>query len=158
MLDSLYFLSIENVNGLVMSYGPIGLLLSSTLASTIFFPFIIELVFIPLMKAGMSGLQVVFYASLGAVIGTYINYLIGYYGIKIAHKSESRGIIKAKEYADKYGFYGVFILFAWPIPLPVDPLAIVLGVTRMDWKKFLITVFIAKIVRYSIAVGLFSLI
>ncbi|MFH1403187.1 MAG: VTT domain-containing protein [Candidatus Altiarchaeota archaeon] len=147
------------LKSIVLTYGSAGLFTSSLLGSTIFFPFARELLFLPLIKAGVSRYKIVLYSAVGSVLGTYLNYLIGWYGIKIAyrHKNSTR-LNQFKRYIDKYGWLGVFIIFVLPLPLPVDPLAILIGLTKMEWKRFLITIFLAKIVKYSLAVGLFSLI
>jgi membrane protein YqaA with SNARE-associated domain len=147
------------LKSLVIAYGSLGLFASSLLGSTIFFPFAIEILFLPLMKAGVNGYWIVLSASTGSVIGTYINYIIGWYGLKITRLDRGRPRLdKIKKTIDRYGWFGLFIIFAWPLPLPVDPLAIFIGITKMDWRRFIATVFTAKVVRYSLAVGLFSLI
>ena len=143
---------------IVLNYGLDGLFIASAIGSTIFVPFTVELWFPLFLRAGIPRLSVLAYATAGALLGTLVNYALGFYGAKVIQRhAKGEGVVRAKRIMDRYGWLGVFVILVLPIPLPVDALTIVCGLTRMSLIEFTITVLAAKIIKYSLALELFSL-
>jgi len=143
---------------LVVKYGLMGLFTSSLIGSTIFVPFTTELIFPPLLASGISPLKILIVSVLGSTIGVWINYLFGYYGVHIIHKYlKKEDTHKAKKIMDKYGWFGLLIVFILPVPLPTDPITVLCGLSEMNPILFTIIVLLGKIVKYGISVGLLSL-
>jgi len=158
-LNLQYLSMFEFLTHLVVEYGLMGLFATSLVGSTIFIPFATELVFPPLLAAGISPYKILFASVLGSTLGVWVNYLFGYYSIHLIHKYlKKEEIHKAKKIMDKYGWFGLLLVFILPIPLPTDPITVLCGMGEMNPVEFTIVVLIGKIVKYGIAVGLLSLI
>lgn len=87
-------------------------------------------------------------ATFGNTIGSVVNYWIGLKGENYLLGKKivkEKHLIKSKNYFDKYGGYS--ILFSW-LPIIGDPITLVAGVLRYNFKRFLLLVFIAKSARY----------
>jgi len=144
---------------LVQDYGLIGLMFSSLIGSTVFLPFTVELTFPLLIRAGISKVAIIWFAAIGALTGTYVNYILGYMGVKFIYNhtnKEERG--RARRFMDRYGWAGVFMALAIPIPLPVDFLTILPGAAKMNPFEFTAVVFTAKIIKYALILGVISII
>ena len=141
---------------LIIQYGSlIGLFISSLIGSTIFIPFWVEAPLVGLIKLGVNPYLVVIVASIGSLIGTIVNYLLGYLGSGIIKRKVDAGKMDhAKKMMDKYGWSGLFVIIL--LPLPVDPITIFPGIARMNFIEFAIVVFLAKLAKYSLIVGLFN--
>ncbi|HDI72970.1 MAG TPA: DedA family protein [Candidatus Altiarchaeales archaeon] len=145
---------------LIVQHGPLlGLFISSLTGSTIFIPLSVEALFPILIRSDLDPYLIVIIASMGALMGTWINYLLGYFGSGIIErKLDSNRIDRAKRIMNKYGWPGLFIIIFLPLPLPipVDPITIFPGIARMNFIEFSIVVFFAKLARYSFFVGIFN--
>lgn len=144
---------------IAVRYGLLGLFISSFFGSTIFLPFAVEAVIPILIKLHTNLFAVVIVASVGALMGTWVNYWLGYHASDyIRKKLGEESLKKAEETLKAYGWPGLFIIIAMPLPLPipVDPLTVIPGIARMDFLKFSLVVFLGKIVKYSSAVAVFT--
>lgn len=89
-------------------------------------------------------------ASIGNTLGSVINYFIGTKGIDylLAHQ-----YVKKKHIERVSGYFlrfsGWILLFSWT-PVLGDPITFIAGVFKYSFKKFLIIVFFAKTVRYTV--------
>lgn len=143
---------------LIANYGFIGLFLASFLGSTIFFPFAVEL-FIPLFTFYLKNpYLVVFLLTIGSSLGTCVNYALGFLGAKAIKKRVSKEHLEqARKLTNKYGWPGLLLIIALPFPgLPVDPITIFPGIARMNFHEFIVVVFLGKLIKYSLFVGLFN--
>lgn len=151
--------TLEILADLAAKYGLIGLFISSFIGSTIFVPFSVELLFPVLIESGVDLYPIIFVASTGALIGTWVNYWLGYKGSSLVKRRfGEKGIEKAKNAMDKYGWPGLFLVVFLPIPLPipVDPLTIIPGIARMNFLRFSVVVYVAKLLRYAFFVGVLN--
>ena len=64
---------------------------------------------------------------------------------------------KAKKLMNKYGWAGLFIALILPLPLPVDPITVLCGMAKMNFKEFTIVVLSGKAVKAALVLGLISL-
>ncbi len=85
-------------------------------------------------------------AMLGSTLGSISNYYIGAKGIRHflvgRHPKREK---QARELIDKYGFT-VLLIFPW-IPFLGDPILIMAGVIKMDFKKFMVWITIARAIK-----------
>ena len=127
------------------------------LAATIF-PFSSELTLVGLLKANTySPFLLVSTASLGNILGSIFNWLLGFYLLKCINKKwfpfKQNQIDEASKRFSKYGVWS--LLFAW-IPVIGDPLTLIAGVLRVNFLLFLILVSVGKISRYLFVYVLFN--
>lgn len=145
----------EFIIGFVVRYELLGLFLASLIGSTIFVPFTTEILFPIVIKSGFDIYHIVFVATLGATFGTWINYGLGFLGSRVIEKRvDHKRIEDAKRFMNRYGWAGLLFILAIPFPLPVDPITIVPGISRMNFIEFSIVVFIGKAIKFSIFVGI----
>ena len=132
-----------------MIIGYLSLFTISFLAATIL-PFSSEL-----MLASMLSIEnynrtlLIIFSSLGNILGSVFNWLLGFYFIKLQGKSwfpfSNEQISKSTLWFRKYGQWS--LLFAW-VPLVGDPLTFVSGTMKTKFLTFIILVSIGKIARY----------
>ena len=127
----------------------VSLFISSFLSSTIL-PGHSEITlttFILLKK--YSQFLLIFFASLGNILGSIINWYLGFYITKFINKSwfpfTKEQLNKVSLWYLKYGKWS--LLFSW-VPFIGDPLTIVAGMFRVPLVIFIIIVSISKILRY----------
>ena len=132
-----------------MIIGYLSLFTISFLAATIL-PFSSEL-----MLASMLSIEnynrtlLITFSSLGNILGSVFNWVLGFYFIKLQNKKwfpfNQEQILKSSQWFEKYGKWS--LLFAW-VPIIGDPLTFVAGTMKTKFFIFLILVGIGKISRY----------
>ena len=136
--------------------GVLGLFLSAFLAATIL-PLSSEVVLVFLLLAEINPVLLIVVATTGNVLGSVVNYGIGFWGStflrrKILKVSESQ-FEKSEQRFRKMGTLS--LLFAW-VPIIGDPLTLIAGVLRVNIVWFLLLVTLGKFGRYLV-VGYFTL-
>ncbi len=145
----------ESIIGFVVRYELFGLFITSLIGSTIFVPFTTEILFPVLIKSGLGIYHIIIVAALGAMVGTWINYGLGFLGSKFIEKRvDHTGIEHAKRFMNRYGWAGLLFILALPFPIPVDVITIVPGISRMNFIEFSIVVFLGKIIKFAVFVGI----
>ncbi len=135
----------------------ISLFISSFLSSTILpgHSEIMLTTFILLEK--YSQFLLIFFASLGNILGSIINWYLGFYITKFINKSwfpfKKKQLHNVSLWYLKYGKWSLFL--SW-VPFVGDPLTIVAGMFRVPLIIFITIVSISKILRY-IFVGYITL-
>lgn len=122
----------------------------SALVSATLFPFGSEALLIYDIKEGYNIYALLFFATLGNTLGSFINYVLGLKGEEYCERKnyiKKEKIEKYKNYFDKYGAFA--LLLSWA-PIIGDPLTFIAGILKYDWKKFLVLVLLAKFGRYLI--------
>lgn len=94
-------------------------------------------------------------ATLGNVLGSILNWLMGRSIIRLRHKrwfpaSETQ-LEKAQRFYLKYGYWS--LLLSW-VPLIGDPLTLIAGVLREPLWRFVLIVTVAKGARYLVVAAL----
>ena len=88
-------------------------------------------------------------ASLGNVLGSVFNWLLGFYFLKHINRKwfpfKQNQITSTSKWFQKFGIWS--LLFAW-VPIIGDPLTFVAGILRVKFFLFLILVAVGKISRY----------
>lgn len=133
----------------------LGLFFSALIASTLF-PMGSEVVLIALLNQGHNVVLLWLVATLGNTLGSCINYAIGYWAAGyVTHKyQDSRPWQQGQRFYNRYGVWS--LLFAW-LPIIGDPLTLVAGLARTDFKLFLVLVTLGKAARYAVLILLTQL-
>jgi len=129
----------------------------SFLAATIL-PFSSELTLAGLMTtSNYDNLLLLIVASLGNILGSVINWVLGFYSRNLSTKKwfpfKDEQIKKSSKWFKKFGKWS--LLFAW-VPIIGDPLTLAAGLLRIKFIEFLILVTIGKVSRYLVIFYLFS--
>ena len=129
----------------------------SFLAATIL-PFSSELTLAGLVTtSNYDNLLLLIVASLGNVLGSGVNWILGFYSRNLSTKRwfpfKDKQIEKSSKWFNKFGRWS--LLLAW-VPIIGDPLTLVAGLLRVKFVEFLILVTIGKVSRYLIIFYLLS--
>lgn len=96
-------------------------------------------------------------ATAGNVLGSMLNYAIGR-GVE-RFRGRRWFPVDARRYDQAVGWYRRFgrwsLAFAW-VPVVGDPLTVVAGALREDWRWVLALVTLGKLARYAAIAGLFG--
>ena len=135
----------------------LSLFIISFLAATIL-PFSSELTLAGLMAtSSYDNLLLLLVASLGNVLGSVVNWILGFYSRKLSKKKwfpfKDEQIEKSSKWFNKFGRWS--LLFAW-VPIIGDPLTLAAGLLRIRFIEFLVLVTIGKVSRYIIVFYLFG--
>lgn len=135
---------------LLVDYGPIGMLIASFIAGSVF-PFSSEAVMLAMLAAGVDPWELVITASIGNVAGSMFNYGIGRLGRldwieKYLHvKKES--LDRAQRFMGGHGAWMGFFAF---LPILGSAISILLGLMRANIIITLISITLGKVMRYLI--------
>lgn len=130
--------------------GHFGLFLSAFLAATIL-PLSSEVVLSALLLTKLSPVTLVIVATIGNVLGSLVNYALGYWANSVAIKKwlgvSNENLARAEQRFQKYGLFS--LCFAW-VPVIGDPLTIAAGLLKVRLLWFVILVTIGKFLRYIV--------
>jgi membrane protein YqaA with SNARE-associated domain len=123
----------------------------SFLAATIL-PFSSELTLAGLIAtSNYNNLLLLIFASLGNVLGSVVNWTLGFYSRNLTIKKwfpfKDEQIERSSKWFNKFGRWS--LLFAW-VPIIGDPLTLAAGLFRIKFIEFLILVIIGKVSRYVV--------
>ena len=129
----------------------LSLFIISFLAATIL-PFSSELTLAGMMAtSSYDNLLLLLVASLGNVLGSAVNWILGFYSRNLSTKKwfpfKDEQIEKSSKWFNKFGRWS--LLFAW-VPIIGDPLTLVAGLLRVKFIEFIILVTIGKVSRYIV--------
>ena len=129
----------------------LSLFIISFLAATIL-PFSSELTLAGLVTtSNYDNLLLLIVASLGNILGSVVNWILGFYSRDLSTKKwfpfKDEQIEKSSKWFNKFGRWS--LLFAW-VPIIGDPLTLVAGLLRVKFIEFIILVTIGKVSRYIV--------
>ena len=106
-----------------------------------------------LLSAQYSVAQLLAVATLGNVLGSVLNWVLGRSIERFRHKrwfpvSDAK-LSKAQRFYQRYGRWS--LLLSW-VPIIGDPLTMIAGVMREPLWRFVLIVTLAKAVRYGVLV------
>jgi membrane protein YqaA with SNARE-associated domain len=135
----------------------LSLFIISFLAATIL-PFSSELTLAGLVAtSNYDNLLLLIVASLGNVLGSVVNWILGFYSRNLSTKKwfpfKDEQIKKSSKWFNKFGRWS--LLLAW-VPIIGDPLTLAAGLFRIKFIEFLILVTIGKVSRYLVIFYLLS--
>ena len=127
----------------------LSLFIISFLAATIL-PFSSELTLAGLIaSSNYDNLLLLIVASFGNVLGSIVNWALGFYSRNLTIKKwfpfKETQIERSSKWFKKFGKWS--LLFAW-VPVVGDPLTLVAGILRVKFIDFIILVGIGKVSRY----------
>jgi|TARA_B110000259_G_scaffold183013_1_gene227621 membrane protein YqaA with SNARE-associated domain len=133
------------------------LLLISFLAATIF-PLSSELTLASLLYTSeYNSFALIIAASLGNILGSIFNWLLGLYLFEYIYKKwfpfKEKQINIATKRFNKFGIWS--LLFAW-VPIIGDPLTFIAGILKINFLLFLVLVSFGKVSRYLFVYALIS--
>ena len=97
--------------------------------------------------------SVLLVSLIGGFLGNLTNYFIGLKGLhNFLVKREPGKEKNAQKIFDKYGYFALLIA-PW-VPFLGDPINIVAGALRMEFRKFLLITFVARVIKTSAVVYL----
>jgi membrane protein YqaA with SNARE-associated domain len=115
-----------------------------------------------LMLAGLittsnyDSLVLLIVASFGNILGSVVNWVLGFYSRNLAIKKwfpfKETQIERSSKWFNKFGRWS--LLFAW-VPIIGDPLTLAAGLLRVKFIEFIILVTIGKVGRYFFIYYLF---
>lgn len=130
------------------TYG--GLFLGCLLSATII-PFASEALFVGMIYLGGDTVTTIIVATIGNFSGSVITYFMGYIGdfrqLERWFGVKSEKVHKMKMTVDKYGYGAAFL--TW-LPFIGDPLTLVLGFFRVNFRVILPIILLVKYLRYQI--------
>ena len=134
------------------------LFLSAFAAATVL-PLQSEAVLLALLAKGHhSASALLFFASLGNILGACVNW---YLGLKIEHYKDKKWfplsaqqMTRAQLSYQKYGYWT--LLLSW-VPIIGDPITLIAGLLKENFTRFLLLVSLAKVGRYLFLYGIFYL-
>ena len=123
----------------------------SFLAATIL-PFSSELTLAGLIAtSNYDNLLLLIVASFGNVLGSVVNWVLGFYSRNLTTKKwfpfKETQIERSSKWFRKFGKWS--LLFAW-VPVVGDPLTLVAGILKVKFIDFIIVVAIGKVSRYFV--------
>ena len=99
--------------------------------------------------------------SLGACLGEFSSYLVGYFGTRFAIHKEAMGYKMIQGWIKRYGAWAIAFLSFQPL-LPVEIGGFIAGLVKMPVKMFLPALWLGKFPKYLILIyaakGLFHFI
>ncbi len=130
--------------------GFVGLFLAAFLAATIL-PLGSEMALAGFLLSGWSPTALVLVATTGNVLGSMVNYALGYWaGVAVARRwlrmSEAEFVAAEQRFA-KYGVWSLCL--AW-MPVIGDPLTVMAGILRVRLLWFVLLVTLSKFLRYVV--------
>ena len=135
----------------------LSLFIISFLAATLF-PLSSEITLASLLRVSEHNpYTLIGAASLGNILGSVFNWLLGFYLFKYINKKwfpfKERQINNASKRFEKFGAWS--LLFAW-LPIIGDPLTFVAGILKVNLLLFLVLVAVGKISRYLFVYAMIS--
>ncbi|MDO4725654.1 MAG: YqaA family protein [Porphyromonadaceae bacterium] len=134
----------------LIEYGYYGLFLVAFLAATVL-PFSSEFAFGGCLAAGLDPVWCVVWATAGNFLGGMTSYYLGYLGkiewVEKYFKVKRENIEKTQHWLNNKGAYMAFFSF---IPFIGDMIPLTLGFMRASITKTSISLFLGKIVRFTV--------
>mgnify|MGYP004617819379 FL=1 len=135
---------------LLVDYGPIGMLIASFIAGSVF-PFSSEAVMLAMLAAGVDPWELVITASIGNVAGSMFNYGVGRLGrldwIEKYLHVKKQSLDRAQRFMGGHGAWMGFFAF---LPILGSAISILLGLMRANIIITLISITLGKVMRYLI--------
>ena len=135
------------------------LLFISAFGAATLLPLQSEAVLLALLAEGShSVIGLLFFASLGNILGSCVNWWLG---LQIEHYKDKKWfpvseqkMLKAQVIYQKYGYWS--LLLSW-VPIIGDPITLIAGLLKENFWQFLLMVSFAKVGRYLFIYGAFSM-
>lgn len=142
----------EFLTDILLGYGYWGMLLAAFLAGS-FFPFSSEAVMLALLAAGLEPWPLVVYGTIGNVLGSAVNYVVGHMGRldwieRYLHISK-HSMQRAETFMAGRGALMGFFAF---LPVLGSAITILLGLMRANIPLSFLSITAGKFLRYVLLV------
>lgn len=141
-------------NPIFVKYGLFGLFLNSVFSSFVPIPVVITSTALLLDGEKMS--MVLLVMTIGAIGGGILSYFVGYDGKKcyrlLRKTHESKHFENSSIWLNKYGWIIIFVSNLMPVLTEV--VTIIAGIKKYDFKKFVISMGIARAIHSLVAIYL----
>lgn len=142
----------EFLTDILLGYGYWGMLLAAFLAGS-FFPFSSEAVMLALLAAGLEPWPLVVYGTIGNVLGSAVNYVVGHMGRldwieRYLHISK-HSMQRAETFMAGRGALMGFFAF---LPVLGSAITILLGLMRANIPLSFLSITAGKLLRYVLLV------
>ncbi|WP_457808451.1 YqaA family protein [Kushneria sp. EE4] len=135
------------MGGVLLDIGQTGLFVSAFFSATLL-PMGSEAVLASLLLSGGSPVSLIIIATVANVLGSLVNYAMGYWANQGWLKRQKPGLMMSAE--QRFRRYGRWsLLLAW-VPIIGDPLTLIAGVLRVNLLWFLLLVTLGKALRYIV--------
>lgn len=137
-------------------YTELVFLFVAAFAAATFFPAQSEIMLVALHTKGVySSLVLISVASVGNVLGSVVNWVLGRYLLHFQDRKwfpfKTKKLEKATRFYQKYGVWT--LLCAW-MPFIGDPLTLIAGIFRTNIGLFILLVTIGKVARYWLLIAI----
>ena len=137
---------------LLESWGYWGMLVSSIIAGSVF-PFSSEAVLTALLLAGLDPFRLFVAATVGNVVGSMFNYVVGTFGrmewIERYLRVDPEKVRRTSAWMERYGAWIGVLCF---LPIVGSVIAVTLGFVRANPWLSLLTITIGKAARYALLI------
>lgn len=134
------------------SWGYWGMLVSSIIAGSVF-PFSSEAVLTALLLAGLDPFRLFVAATVGNVVGSMFNYVVGTFGrmewIERYLRVDPEKVRRTSTWMERYGAWIGVLCF---LPIVGSVIAVTLGFARANPWLSLLTITIGKVARYALLI------
>ena len=144
----------NDYSAFALSLGYPGVFLVSFVASTLI-PFSNEIVVMAMPALGYQTWAIVVWATAGDYLGSLTNYWVGVKGTDFFFSRWVKIKPERWQQAERlFQRWGNWILFFDWLPFVGDPLAVVAGVFKVDWRVFSFWVITGKALRFVVLLGI----
>ena len=134
------------------SWGYWGMLVSSIIAGSVF-PFSSEAVLTALLLVGLDPFRLFVAATVGNVVGSMFNYVVGTFGrmewIERYLRVDPEKVRRTSAWMERYGAWIGVLCF---LPIVGSVIAVTLGFARANPWLSLLTITIGKVARYALLI------
>jgi membrane protein YqaA with SNARE-associated domain len=144
------------VEAFLEQFGYWGVFLISYLSATLV-PLASEAAVVAIYALGFNIWLIILFSTTGSVLGSITNYYVGKKGADFVlgryFKMEPETLVRAERFFARWG--AITLFFSW-VPFIGDPLTLVAGVARIDFRVFLFWVTVGKLLRQLLLLGIAS--
>lgn len=126
------------------NWGYLGIFVFNIFSSGIFL--------IPTLIHVVNPITLILISSLGMSVNESINWLMGYSSNYVLQENEKEK--KIQEYLNRFGYIAIFVLAL--IPFPFDIVGVIAGRSNYSYWKFLIVIFLARVLRFGLIIIFFN--
>ncbi len=140
----------------IEQFGYLGVFLISYLSATLV-PLASEAAVVAVYALGFNIWLIILSSTSGSVLGSITNYYVGKKGSEFVlsryFKMEPQTLVRAERFFERWG--AITLFFSW-VPFIGDPLTLVAGIAKVDFRVFLFWVTFGKLLRQFVILGLAS--
>jgi len=140
------------ITNFLIDYGYWGMFLSALLAGSLF-PISSEAVMLALWAAGLNPIWLIVYGSIGNIIGSMLNYILGRMGklewLERWFHVNPESLVKAQKFMRGNGALMGFFCF---LPVVGEGISVILGLTRANLVLSVLSISIGKVLRYIVLI------